>query len=124
MKNLTHPNSNIIVSDMATHGDFDQYTFKYLSSHLQILFFRYMATEAFDPTHVHCMKYYHYGSDVPFNFDLTFVKKDTDGLDIHRIVDAWLSNLPEGKWPNWVVRRLLNFFKEKLASFEIGHQKN
>ena len=82
-----------------------------------------MATEAFDPTHVHSMKYYDYGSDVPFNFDLIFVNEDTDGYDIHSIVDGWLCDLPEGKWPNWVVRGLANLSKEKLADFEISHNK-
>ena len=91
--------------------------------HLQIPCFRYMATEAFDPTHVHSMKYYDYGSDVPFNFDLIFVNEDTDGYAIHSIVDGWLCDLPEGKWPNWVVRGLANLSKEKLADFEISHKK-
>ncbi|XP_076066768.1 maltase A3-like isoform X2 [Oratosquilla oratoria] len=54
----------------------------------------------------------YYGSDTdpladfPFNFRI--IKKlhnrsDVTGTRLMKIIDEWFDNLPEGKWPNWVL---------------------
>ncbi|KAK1128208.1 hypothetical protein K0M31_002679 [Melipona bicolor] len=49
------------------------------------------------------MKYYHYGADFPFNFDLiTNLTRTSTAADIQHIVDSWYENMPEDSTPNWV----------------------
>ncbi|XP_012251295.2 alpha-glucosidase-like [Athalia rosae] len=54
------------------------------------------------------MKYYEYGSHVPFNF---FFIKDSEGVnnaildtadDVVQIITQWMTNMPEGGTANWV----------------------
>ena len=43
-------------------------------------------------------------ADFPFNFQMINLTQDTlSGIEVHRLVDDWLSNIPVGVWPNWVV---------------------
>ena len=45
-------------------------------------------------------------ADFPFNFNLINDFKnrsDLSGFSLKKSIDRWLDNLPEGKWPNWVV---------------------
>ena len=49
-------------------------------------------------------------ADFPFNFNFIFNfqnRSDVSGYSIKASVDSWLNNMPEGKWPNWVVSVLL-----------------
>jgi hypothetical protein len=52
------------------------------------------------------MPYYHSGADMPFNFKLQFVNRTCGGRCVQELVESWMDAMPEGKWPNWVVRKL------------------
>lgn len=69
-----------------------------------------MMLEVYDNNITVIMEYY--GNETaplghfPFNFEL--INKLTNrtqlsGHSLFSIVTLWLDNLPEGKWPNWVV---------------------
>ena len=46
------------------------------------------------------------GADFPFNFQMIKLTQNTlSGIEVHRIINDWLSNIPVGAWPNWVVRQ-------------------
>ncbi|XP_063610821.1 maltase A3-like [Penaeus indicus] len=56
------------------------------------------------------MKYYgnesHPLADFPFNFLLidSFQSRDNlTGESVMDVIDEWMTNMPEGKWPNWVI---------------------
>ena len=49
------------------------------------------------------MPYYHSGADFPFNFNLQAVNKSCDGRCMYGLVDDWMGQMPQNKWPNWVV---------------------
>lgn len=53
-------------------------------------------------------------ADFPFNFYLLDLPDGLSGLRAKELVEHWMSNMPEGKWPNWVVSCLLCFFKPCL----------
>lgn len=41
-------------------------------------------------------------ADFPFNYHLTTL--DTlSGNIVHDAITAWMENMPEGRWPNWMV---------------------
>ncbi|XP_038047018.1 maltase A1-like [Patiria miniata] len=43
------------------------------------------------------------GADFPFNFGLVYLNKENmSGIKIQELVNAWMEDLPPGKWPNWV----------------------
>lgn len=44
-------------------------------------------------------------ADFPFNFYLINMK-NLSGSSVSEAVNMWMKNMPEGKWPNWVVRIL------------------
>lgn len=44
-------------------------------------------------------------ADFPFNFYLINMK-NLSGNSVSEAVNMWMKNMPEGKWPNWVVRIL------------------
>lgn len=52
------------------------------------------------------------GSHVPFNFifimDLVAESKPSD---FKREIDTWIKAIPEGQYPNWVVRNIINIIK-------------
>lgn len=67
---------------------------------------RFMVGEIYDPVDK-VMSYYGQNGDefhFPFNFGLLensswFI----NGIDINKTISAWLDNMPEGAWPNWVL---------------------
>lgn len=59
------------------------------------------------------MKFYgnnsHPLADMPFNFFLiTDFNDSSTAEDLENTIHAWIDRTPEGKWPNWVVRKLLS----------------
>ena len=67
-----------------------------------------MVVEAYDTSMVHSMKYYDAGTDGPFNFNLVYLNAENlSGTKIHELVNGWLTRMPPGKWPNWVVSKKL-----------------
>ncbi|KAK7070732.1 hypothetical protein SK128_004086, partial [Halocaridina rubra] len=45
-------------------------------------------------------------ADFPFNFkmiELLHNRTDVTGISLKSIIDLWLDNMPEGRWPNWVL---------------------
>ena len=43
-------------------------------------------------------------ADFPFNFQMIKLSPETlSGFEVHRLVDDWISNMPDGAWLNWVV---------------------
>ncbi|KAM9364108.1 amino acid transporter heavy chain SLC3A1 [Pholidichthys leucotaenia] len=70
--------------------------------------YRFMVTESYDYDEVYKTMMY-YGtrlvkeSDFPFNFYLLDLPHNTSGSWAKHLVDLWMSNMPRGKWPNWVV---------------------
>ena len=62
-----------------------------------------MVTEMYDWELTDCLKFYHAGADMPFNFNLIRIDRETTARDIAHLVHKWLSMMPDGKWPNWVV---------------------
>nr|XP_018917500.1 PREDICTED: maltase A3-like [Bemisia tabaci]XP_018917501.1 PREDICTED: maltase A3-like [Bemisia tabaci] len=68
---------------------------------------RFMATEAYSPIS-DVMKYYgnttHNGAHFPFNFlFITDLNRQSDASDFEKVIKLWYSNMPTGKWANWVV---------------------
>lgn len=50
------------------------------------------------------MKYYHYGSNVPFNFMfMGALNKYSRNSDFKRVIDEWLTQMPKGQSANWVI---------------------
>lgn len=83
---------------------FDQYQ----TSTLLLLLCRFMVTEAYDFEEVDKTMMY-YGTDLvregdfPFNFYLLDLPHNMSGYWTKELVELWMSNMPTGKWPNWVV---------------------
>lgn len=41
---------------------------------------------------------------MPFNFNfITDLNSSSSAIDIKNAIHLWLDNMPQGKWPNWVV---------------------
>jgi alpha-glucosidase len=50
------------------------------------------------------MKLYHFGANIPFNFYfVTKLTTDSKPSDFKRIIDDWITAMPEGAIANWVV---------------------
>uniref|UniRef100_A0A1A8IX68 Amino acid transporter heavy chain SLC3A1 n=1 Tax=Nothobranchius kuhntae TaxID=321403 RepID=A0A1A8IX68_NOTKU len=70
--------------------------------------YRFMVTESYDYQEVDKTMMY-YGtpllkeSDFPFNFYLLDLPQNISGWWAKHLVDLWMTNMPRGKWPNWVV---------------------
>ncbi|XP_042865643.1 maltase A1-like [Penaeus japonicus] len=71
---------------------------------------RVMMVEVYDDNIDEVMKYYGNDTvplaDFPFNFlliDSFRNRSDLSGVALKDALDLWLDNLPEGKWPNWVL---------------------
>lgn len=69
-----------------------------------------MMVEVYDDDIAQVMNYYGNDSvplaDFPFNFlliDRFHNRSDLSGAAIKNALDLWMDNMPEGKWPNWVV---------------------
>lgn len=70
-----------------------------------------MVTESYDYEEIEKTMMY-YGTnfvkeaDFPFNFYLLDLPDGLSGLRAKELVELWMSNMPKGKWPNWVVSGL------------------
>lgn len=71
---------------------------------------RVMMVEVYDDDIAQVMNYYGNDSvplaDFPFNFlliDRFHNRSDLSGAAIKDALDLWMDNMPEGKWPNWVL---------------------
>ncbi|XP_037663195.1 neutral and basic amino acid transport protein rBAT [Choloepus didactylus] len=68
--------------------------------------YRFMGTEANGESTDRTMMYYGtpfiQEADFPFNNYLT--KLDTpSGKSVFEVIKSWMENMPEGKWPNWMI---------------------
>uniref|UniRef100_A0A3B1KAR1 Amino acid transporter heavy chain SLC3A1 n=1 Tax=Astyanax mexicanus TaxID=7994 RepID=A0A3B1KAR1_ASTMX len=70
--------------------------------------YRFMVTESYDYEEIEKTMMY-YGTDFvkeadfPFNFYLLDLPEGLSGFRAKELVELWMSNMPKGKWPNWVV---------------------
>lgn len=62
-----------------------------------------MVMEVYDETLEESMKYYGSGANMPFNFGLIYVNNSCGGKCFKTIIDKWMTLMPEGEWPNFVV---------------------
>ena len=68
--------------------------------------------EVYDDNIDEVMKYYGspYSDELahfPFNFYLITdfpSRQHLSGISLKITIDIWMDNMPDGKWPNWVVR--------------------
>lgn len=58
-------------------------------------------------------------SDFPFNFYLLYLPDDLSGNQAKRLVNLWMSNMPKGKWPNWVVSDQISVRSLRIRSLQI-----
>lgn len=74
-----------------------------------------MGTEAHGESITKTMVYYGLPfiqeADFPFNSYLSKLDKPS-GNSVSEIITSWMENMPEGKWPNWMV--------SPYAQFSIG----
>ena len=64
---------------------------------------RLILTEAYT-SHDLTIKYYNSGSNVPFNFMfINQVNNESTAADYKNLIDKWVSAVPKGNVPNWVV---------------------
>uniref|UniRef100_A0A2K6EEM8 Solute carrier family 3 member 1 n=1 Tax=Propithecus coquereli TaxID=379532 RepID=A0A2K6EEM8_PROCO len=68
--------------------------------------YRFMGTEAYAESIDRTMLYYGLPfiqeADFPFNNYLTML--DTlSGNSVYEVITSWMENMPEGKWPNWMI---------------------
>ncbi|XP_060943686.1 amino acid transporter heavy chain SLC3A1 [Limanda limanda] len=80
--------------------------------------YRFMVTESYDYQEVDkTMMYYGTSqvkeSDFPFNFYLLDLPHNTSGLWVQQLVQLWMTNMPTGRWANWVVG---NHDKPRIAT--------
>uniref|UniRef100_A0A4W4EU64 Amino acid transporter heavy chain SLC3A1 n=1 Tax=Electrophorus electricus TaxID=8005 RepID=A0A4W4EU64_ELEEL len=79
---------------------------------------RFMVTESYDYEETEKTMMY-YGTrfakeaDFPFNFYLLDLPTGLSGVRAKELVNLWMSNMPRGKWPNWVVG---NHDKARMSS--------
>ncbi|KAJ8248313.1 hypothetical protein GJAV_G00240670 [Gymnothorax javanicus] len=80
--------------------------------------YRFMVTESYDYEEIEKTMMY-YGtehakeSDFPFNFYLLDLPSRLSGEGAFDLVNLWMTNMPKGKWPNWVVG---NHDKPRISS--------
>ncbi|KAJ7984992.1 hypothetical protein DPEC_G00360510 [Dallia pectoralis] len=80
--------------------------------------YRVMITESYDYEEIEKTMMY-YGtpyvkeSDIPFNFYLLDLPTNLTGDGAQGLVNLWMTNMPAGKWPNWVVG---NHDKPRISS--------
>ncbi|XP_515443.3 amino acid transporter heavy chain SLC3A1 isoform X2 [Pan troglodytes] len=68
--------------------------------------YRFMGTEAYAESIDRTVMYYGLPfiqeADFPFNNYLTML--DTvSGNSVYEVITSWMENMPEGKWPNWMI---------------------
>ncbi|XP_044515401.1 neutral and basic amino acid transport protein rBAT [Gracilinanus agilis] len=69
--------------------------------------YRFMGTEAsnqesIEETMMYYGKPFVQEADFPFNFYLTEMST-ISGTTIFDVIKSWMKNMPEGKWPNWMI---------------------
>nr|XP_012224668.1 PREDICTED: maltase 1-like [Linepithema humile] len=75
----------------------DEYAHQYNTSE------KVMMTEAY-ATLDNTIKYYNYGSHIPFNFDFIMnVNKTSTASEFKAVIDNWTKAMPEGSVANWVM---------------------
>ncbi|KAL6428415.1 hypothetical protein ACFW04_008591 [Cataglyphis niger] len=75
----------------------DEYAYQYNTSE------KVMMTEAYT-TLKNTVKYYNYGSHIPFNFYfITNASKTSDAAAFKNIIESWMKAIPEGGVANWVM---------------------
>lgn len=85
--------------------------------HIQI--YQIMMTEAY-ATLKNTIKYYNYGSHIPFNFYfITNATNASNAAAFKNIIESWMKAIPEGGVANWVVRKRYSH----LHQFYIAHNK-
>lgn len=53
------------------------------------------------------IKYYKYGSNVPFNFKfITDANANSTATNFQVLIQKWIQMMPKDQVPNWVVRRV------------------
>ena len=71
-----------------------------------------MGTEAHGESITKTMVYYGLPfiqeADFPFNSYLSKLDKPS-GNSVSEIITSWMENMPEGKWPNWMVSPYAQF---------------
>lgn len=70
-----------------------------------------MVVELYDPPKIR-NRYYAYGADMPFNFDLIVTMNPVyhtycDAICIRDVIQEEYDTLPDGKWANFVVRQFV-----------------
>ncbi|XP_025020160.1 neutral and basic amino acid transport protein rBAT isoform X2 [Python bivittatus] len=68
--------------------------------------YRFMATEAIESNIEETMMYYgtSFIQEADFPVNLYFMNmKSISGNDISETIALWMKNMPQGKWPNWMV---------------------
>jgi neutral and basic amino acid transporter 1 len=67
---------------------------------------RFMGTEVHAESIDKAMLYYGLPfiqeADFPFNSYLTTLDM-LSGNTVYEVISSWMENMPEGKWPNWMV---------------------
>ncbi|XP_037374217.2 neutral and basic amino acid transport protein rBAT-like, partial [Talpa occidentalis] len=67
--------------------------------------YRFMGTEAYGESIDKTMMYYGLPfiqeADFPINSYLSMV--DSPGNNVSKVITSWMENMPEGKWPNWMI---------------------
>ncbi|KAM4804828.1 amino acid transporter heavy chain SLC3A1 [Urocitellus parryii] len=68
--------------------------------------YRFMGAEAQAESIDRTMMYYGLPftqeADFPFNYYLTTLD-DLSGNIVHDVITSWMENMPEGRWPNWMI---------------------
>ncbi|XP_004627792.1 neutral and basic amino acid transport protein rBAT [Octodon degus] len=68
--------------------------------------YRFMGTEAYAESTARTMMYYGLPfvqeADFPFNNFFTTLHALSGNL-VHEVILSWMANMPEGKWPNWML---------------------
>ncbi|XP_040849105.1 neutral and basic amino acid transport protein rBAT [Ochotona curzoniae] len=68
--------------------------------------YRFLGTEAFEESIDRTMKYYglSFVQEADFPFNNYFTTQDTlSGNTVYEVITTWMENMPEGKWPNWMI---------------------
>lgn len=67
--------------------------------------YRFLGTEAYAESIDRTMRYYglSFIQEADFPFNNYFTTLDTlSGNTVYEVITAWMENMPEGKWPNWM----------------------
>lgn len=74
------------------------------------------------------MKYYgndtHEGAHFPFNFDLVNVRAGAKADQLKSLIDTYMSSVPEGRVPNWVVSYSRYSFTFTIIGLFLSHRRN